>query len=107
MRTAAHISDDWIGVDAQTFLGERLTCPITLLNDADAAGLAEVRFGAGQKQNGVVLMLTLGTGIGSALFINKRLVPNTELGHLVLAESSIGRCERKSMQLTPSGSVSP
>ena len=93
VRTAAHISDDWIGVDAQTFLGERLACPITLLNDADAAGLAEVRFGAGQKQNGVVLMLTLGTGIGSALFINKRLVPNTELGHLVLAESSIGRCE--------------
>jgi len=61
-----------------------LATPVTVLNDADAAGLAELRYGAGRGRRGVVLMLTLGTGIGSALFIDGRLVPNTELGHLEL-----------------------
>ncbi|MDH3308789.1 MAG: ROK family protein, partial [Acidimicrobiia bacterium] len=56
--------------------------PVTLLNDADAAGLAEMRFGAGRDHAGVVMMLTFGTGIGSGLFVDGRLVPNTEFGHM-------------------------
>jgi polyphosphate glucokinase len=55
---------------------------VSIVNDADAAGLAEMRWGAGRKQDGVVLMLTLGTGIGTSLFVGGRLVPNTELGHI-------------------------
>ena len=63
---------------------ERLGKPVTVLNDADAAGVAEVAFGAGRDQSGLIMMLTFGTGIGSALFIDGKLVPNTELGHLEL-----------------------
>jgi len=80
--TAANVDPEWVGAPAQDIFGSALGRPVTLLNDADAAGLAEMRFGAGADQNGVVLMLTLGTGIGSALFVDGRLVPNTELGHL-------------------------
>ena len=61
---------------------------VTLLNDADAAGLAEMRYGAGRKASGVVLLLTLGTGVGSALFVAGQLVPNTELGHVYLKKQS-------------------
>jgi polyphosphate glucokinase len=82
--TAANIDPAWIGTDVESLLGRRTGCPVTVLNDADAAGLAEVRFGAARDQRGVVLVLTLGTGIGSALFLDGRLVPNTELGHLEL-----------------------
>ena len=63
---------------------ERVGCPVTLVNDADAAGMAEMRFGAGRDQPGLVVMITLGTGIGTALFMDGRLVPNAELGHLVI-----------------------
>lgn len=80
--TASNIDRRWIGLQADHLLTEALGRPVSLLNDADAAGLAEVRFGAGRDVPGVVLMLTLGTGIGSALFLDGRLVPNTELGHL-------------------------
>jgi polyphosphate glucokinase len=83
--TAANISPHWIGYPAVETMGRLLDRPVTLLNDADAAGLAEMRFGAGRNQAGVVLVLTLGTGIGSALFVDGRLVPNTELGHLYLS----------------------
>jgi polyphosphate glucokinase len=65
-------------------LSERLQRPVTMLNDADAAGIAEMRFGNGRGENGVVMVLTLGTGIGSALFMDGHLVPNTELGNLYL-----------------------
>jgi polyphosphate glucokinase len=80
--TAANVDPAWVGAPAEDIFAAALGRPVTLLNDADAAGLAEVRFGAGAAQQGVVLMLTLGTGIGSALFLDGRLVPNTELGHL-------------------------
>ncbi|MDQ8702385.1 ROK family protein [Streptomyces sp. LHD-70] len=85
IRTAANVDKSWIDVDARALLGERTGCgPVTVLNDADAAGVAETHFGAGRGRKGTVLMLTLGTGIGSALFIDGVLVPNTELGHLEL-----------------------
>ena len=80
--TAVHVDKGWIGCDAQTLFGDVTGCPVTVLNDADAAGYAEMRFGAGQGQDGVVLLVTLGTGIGSALFVDGYLVPNTELGHI-------------------------
>ena len=83
-RTAANVDQRWIGTDGRELLERRTGCPVTLLNDADAAGLAEMRFGAGRGQSGLVIMLTLGTGIGSALFLDGHLVPNTELGHLVI-----------------------
>lgn len=82
--TAANIDRAWIGTDVEALLTRRTGCPVTVLNDADAAGLAEVRFGAARATAGVVLVLTLGTGIGSALFLDGQLVPNTELGHLEL-----------------------
>lgn len=84
-RTAANVDKGWIDVDAATLLGDRLGgLPVTLLNDADAAGIAEMTFGAGRGRKGTVILLTFGTGIGSAVFIDGRLVPNTELGHLEL-----------------------
>ena len=72
----------WIGTQADTLFADALGRPLIVGNDADAAGLAEMRFGAGRGEAGTVLMLTLGTGIGSALFRDGDLVPNTELGHL-------------------------
>lgn len=88
-RTAANVDKAWIGTDAGALLtrslgGEAGGRPVTLLNDADAAGLAEMRYGAGRGRAGTVILLTLGTGIGSAVFTDGRLVPNTELGHLEL-----------------------
>lgn len=80
--TAANIDKRWIGTDARELFAKATGQPATVLNDADAAGLAEMRFGAGLGRNGVVVMITLGTGIGFALFNDGRLVPNTELGHL-------------------------
>lgn len=82
VHTAANLEGDWPGTDLRAELTDAVACPVTVLNDADAAGLAEVRYGAGRGRRGVVLMLTLGTGIGSALFIDGRLLPNTEFGHL-------------------------
>ena len=81
--TAANIDPAWQGTDAVALFSSRLGGrTVRVLNDADAAGLAEVRFGAGRDRAGVVVVLTLGTGIGSAVFLDGRLVPNTELGHL-------------------------
>ncbi|MCB2224663.1 MAG: ROK family protein [Actinobacteria bacterium] len=84
VRTAANIDDRWIGTDGRALLAASLRRDVVLLNDADAAGIAEMRFGAGAGRDGVVMLLTLGTGIGSALFVDGKLVPNTELGHLVM-----------------------
>ncbi len=83
--TAANMDPSWIGVDADALFGDRLRKPAVVLNDADAAGIAEMRFGAGRGRGGVVVMVTLGTGIGSALFLDGGLVPNTELGHIIVA----------------------
>ncbi|NKB67820.1 MAG: ROK family protein [Candidatus Latescibacteria bacterium] len=82
--SAANVSKKWIDCPAQAVLREATGCPVSLANDADVAGLAEMRFGAGRDQQGTVLVVTLGTGIGTALFVNGRLVPNTEFGHLEL-----------------------
>ncbi|NGN65267.1 ROK family protein, partial [Streptomyces sp. A7024] len=84
VRTAANVDKGWVDLDAAALLGDRLGCPVTVINDADAAGIAEMTFGAGRGRTGTVMMLTFGTGIGSALFTDGRLVPNTELGHLEL-----------------------
>ncbi|MGH3794387.1 MAG: polyphosphate--glucose phosphotransferase [Pseudonocardiaceae bacterium] len=80
--TAANVDQSWIDTDAAALFSEHCRAPVTVLNDADAAGLAEMRFGAGRDRDGVVVLLTFGTGIGSALFLDGELVPNTELGHL-------------------------
>jgi polyphosphate glucokinase len=80
--TAANLHSSLVGFDAGKALSARLGRPVALLNDADAAGLAEVRAGAARGVDGSVMVLTFGTGIGSALFIDGHLVPNTELGHM-------------------------
>jgi polyphosphate glucokinase len=80
--TASNISKRWIGVDVAQLLWEATGNEVRVINDADAAGLAEMRFGAGRDQDGVVLIITLGTGIGTALFTEGHLLPNTELGHI-------------------------
>ena len=83
VRTAANVDQSWIGTDAaQTISAELGGRPVTVLNDADAAGLAEERHGAGKDKSGVVVLLTFGTGIGSAVIHNGVLLPNTEFGHL-------------------------
>jgi len=82
VETASNIDKAWIGLPAQDYLSEHLDREVTVLNDADAAGIGELHFGAAREETGLVLMLTFGTGIGSALFVNQTLVPNTELGHL-------------------------
>jgi polyphosphate glucokinase len=82
IRTAANLDSDWIGVNARELFGRATGQLVTVINDADAAGVAEMKFGAGVGKKGTVLMLTLGTGIGSALFIDGVLVPNTEFGHI-------------------------
>ncbi len=81
-RTAANVDRSWVGYPAELELARRLEHPVAVGNDADVAGLAEMRFGAGRGAVGTVMVLTIGTGIGSALFVDGRLVPNTELGHL-------------------------
>ncbi len=83
--SAANVDPSWVGTDAATLFSDKTGLPFVVLNDADAAGIAEMAYGAGRGRKGVVIMLTFGTGIGSALFIDGRLVPNTELGHLQFA----------------------
>ncbi len=81
-RTAANLHKTWIGLDARALLAKAAGQDVRLLNDADAAGVAEMTFGAGKGEPGTVFMVTFGTGIGSALFVDGALVPNTEFGHL-------------------------
>jgi polyphosphate glucokinase len=81
-RTAANLDPAWIGLDAASLFARATGNPVRVLNDADAAGVAEMTFGAGVGERGTVLMLTFGTGIGSALFTRGVLVPNTEFGHI-------------------------
>lgn len=85
IRSAANVDKSWVGTDARVLLGDRLGgLPVTVVNDADAAGIAEMHFGAAKGRRGTVVLLTFGTGIGSAVFVDGVLVPNTELGHLEL-----------------------
>jgi polyphosphate glucokinase len=83
-KTAANVDKSWVDAPAARLFTERLGKPVSVLNDADAAGVAEVAFGAGHHQSGLTMMLTFGTGIGSALFLDGVLIPNTEFGHLEL-----------------------
>jgi polyphosphate glucokinase len=80
--TAANVDKRWIGTDARSLLEARIGRPVAFLNDADAAGVAEMTLGAGRGRAGTVMVLTLGTGIGTANFVDGRLLPNTEIGHL-------------------------
>jgi polyphosphate glucokinase len=82
VRTAANLNKAWIGQPLAQLAAKHLSRPVTAINDADAAGLAELQYGAARDVKGTVLLLTLGTGIGSALFVDGILVPNTELGHI-------------------------
>jgi polyphosphate glucokinase len=84
VRSAANVDKSWLDAPAAQLFGERLGKPVSVLNDADAAGVAEMAFGAGQDQPGLTMMITLGTGIGTALFLDGTLIPNTEFGHLEL-----------------------
>lgn len=103
-RTAANVDKSWIGADVDTLLTSRLGRPVHVVNDADAAGFAEARYGAAKDVNGVVVVATLGTGIGSALLVEGILVPNTELGHLEVdgqdAESRAAESARDREKLT-------
>jgi polyphosphate glucokinase len=81
-KSAANIDRSWIDIDVDAVFTKAAGRRVHVVNDADAAGLAEVRYGAGRNRRGVVLMLTLGTGIGSGLFVDGALVPNTEFGHI-------------------------
>jgi polyphosphate glucokinase len=83
-RTAANVDKSWLDAPAAELFSKRLGKPVSVLNDADAAGVAEVAFGAGKGRPGLTMMLTFGTGIGSALFLDGTLIPNTEFGHLEL-----------------------
>lgn len=80
VKTASNIDKSWIGLNASEQITRVTGCPTQLVNDVDAAGMAEMKFGAGKERKGVTMMVAAGTGIGTALFIDKRLVPNTELG---------------------------
>jgi polyphosphate glucokinase len=80
--TAANIHNDWVGLNAAKFIKKVTGCKTCIINDADAAGLAEMAFGAGKGRQGVVMVVTIGTGLGTALFTNGQLLPNSEFGHL-------------------------
>lgn len=83
-RTASNIDKSFIGLPTAEFFSTQIGCPAYVVNDADAAGMAEVRFGAGRNVPGVILVVTIGTGLGTALFSDGKLLPNTELGHILL-----------------------
>ncbi len=84
--TAANVDPSWIGTDGEALLTQKTGCPVRLLNDADAAGMAEMEWGAGRGRQGVVIVMTFGTGIGTAIFTDGQLVPNTEFGHLQIRD---------------------
>jgi len=84
VRTAANLHKSWVDLDADALFTKVTGCDVVMINDADAAGMAEMRYGAGKNHDGTVMMLTLGTGVGSALFRDGQLVPNLEFGHLII-----------------------
>lgn len=84
VKTASNIHNQWIGIDVDRHFSNATGCAVKVLNDVDAAGLAEVYFGHGKNEEGTILMLTAGTGIGSALFYQQKLFPNTELGQMLM-----------------------
>jgi polyphosphate glucokinase len=98
--TAANVDQDWIGTNAGQLFGEATGCDVYVLNDADAAGIAEMTFGVGKEYSkGVVLLLTIGTGVGSAIFVDGILMPNTEFGHLeIRGKDAEWRCSDAARQ---------
>ena len=99
-RTAANMDPAWIGMDAAALFAKATGNPVRVLNDVDAAGMAEMTFGAGVDEQGTVLMVTFGTGIGSALFVKGILVPNTEFGHIeVRGRDAEERASERAKQL--------
>lgn len=104
IKMAANISPAWVGINADDLLTKATGCEVSMGNDADVAGLAEMTFGAGKGQYGTVIMLTLGTGIGSAIFHGGKLIPNTEFGHLQIngedAEASTSDAARQREELS-------
>jgi polyphosphate glucokinase len=97
--SASNIDPSWINTDAQTLFSQVTGQSCFVVNDADAAGMAEMRFGAGQNHRGVSILLTIGTGIGSAIFVNGQLHPNTELGHIRFGESIAERYCAESVRI--------
>ncbi len=87
-KSASNIDKSWIGVNISKAFGNTSDAPIFVTNDADAAGVAEMNFGLGKNKKGVVVLITIGTGLGSAMFIDGKLVPNTEFGHFYLKDQS-------------------
>jgi polyphosphate glucokinase len=83
-RTAANIDKSFIGTNVDKLFSEVSKCKVFTINDADAAGMAEMKFGAGRKQDGIVILITVGTGLGTVIFSGGKLLPNTELGHIIL-----------------------
>jgi polyphosphate glucokinase len=102
-RTAANVDSSWIGTNIESVVGSATGLPVVAVNDADAAGLAEARWGAGKDVKGLVIVVTLGTGIGTALFYDGALIPNSELGHIELdgedyeRKASAGAREREDL----------
>lgn len=91
VHSAANIDDSWIGIPIDALLSEISACKVFTVNDADAAGLAEMHHGAGKGVEGLVMLITVGTGIGTALFNQGKLLPNTELGHLEFKNKTVER----------------
>lgn len=104
VKTASNIDKSWINTDAAKLFSSETHLPVFVVNDADAAGIAEITIGAGKDIKGTVLMITVGTGIGTALFHEGKLMPNTELGHVLLgkktAESYASGLVRKNLDLS-------
>lgn len=103
VKTATNIDKSWIDTDAVSLFSGVTGCPVNVINDADAAGLAEIHMGAGKECRGTVFLATVGTGIGTALFHNGKLMPNTELGHVkmgkIIAEAYVSGAVRKELDL--------
>ncbi len=104
VKTATNIDKSWIGVDIEKLLSDYTDCNVSVVNDADAAGMAEIHFGKPEFKKGIVILLTIGTGIGSALFVNGVLVPNSELGfarmHGMISEKYASNIVRKNQDLS-------
>jgi len=102
--TAVNVHKKWVNVNAEELFSNASGCAVRVINDADAAGLAEMRFGAGKNRNGVVIMVTIGTGLGTALFTDGHLLPNAELGHIEIngrdAEEGASDAARKKEKMS-------
>lgn len=103
-KTAANIDHSWIDLNAEEYLQKKTGCPFYILNDADAAGFAEMKFGAGKDQKGLVLLLTIGTGVGVVMFTRGKLLANCEMGHVIMpngqeAEKYMSDAARKDLNL--------